>query len=128
MLIFCVAKIQLPAPSYGKIGLADYSHYIRLFHDKQVFAVNFDFSAAPFAEKDLVAFFDIELVVAAIVIACAWAYGNDFAFRRLFCGCIRNDDTAGCFCIFFDALNNNAVMEGTKFYTSISLFWVSKYL
>ena len=45
-------KIQLAVPGYGnqRSRLSDNSHNIRLFHDQQVFAVDFDFGAAPFAE------------------------------------------------------------------------------
>ena len=40
--------------------LLDDTEDIAFFHDDQVFAFNGDFRAGPFAEQDLVAFFDVE--------------------------------------------------------------------
>ena len=49
-------------------------------HDQQVFAVDLDLGARPFAEQDLVAGLDVERGDLAVFGAGAGADGDDFAF------------------------------------------------
>lgn len=101
---------------YVNDWLANDSHNVGFFHDQQVFTVDLDFCTAPFSEKDTVAFFHVKLAKAAVIIACAGTDGNDFAFGGFLCRGIGDDDPARCLSVFFYALNNNAVMQRTKFH------------
>ena len=103
--------------------LANNPHDVGFLHNQKVLSINFHLSAAPFAEQDTVALFDIERGIFTVITADAWSNCDNFAFGGFFSRCIRDNDPASGFGVFFDACNNNAVMEGTKFcllYTSPS--------
>ncbi len=72
----------------------DDAHDIAFLHDQQVFAVDLDLGAGPFAEQDAVAGLDVERLDLAGIVARAGTYGDDFAFLRLFLGGVGNDDAA----------------------------------
>ena len=50
----------------------------------------------------------------AVVVARAGADGDDFAFLRLFLGGVGDDDPALGLLFFLDALDEDAVCQGTK--------------
>ena len=62
------------------------AHDFVFFHDQQVFAVDLDFGAAPLAEEHAVADFHVERDAVAVVVTCAFADSDDFAFAGLFLG------------------------------------------
>ena len=78
-------------------GSGDDAQDVAFLHDDQLFAVDLDLGARPFAEQDLVAGFDLERMNLALLIAGAGADGDDFAFLRLFLGRIGDDDPPGVF-------------------------------
>src|SRR3546814_1938958 len=77
------------------MGSGDDAEDVRFLHDQQLFAVDLDFGARPFAKQDAVAGLDVERGDFAIVGAGARPDRDDFAFLRLFLGGVGNDDAAG---------------------------------
>src|SRR3546814_1825701 len=67
---------------------------VAFLHDQQVFTVDLHFGAGPFADKDAIASLDVERCDLAIFALGACASSDDFAFRGLFLGAVRNDDPA----------------------------------
>src|SRR4029078_9164315 len=74
---------------------ADDPEDVAFLHDDEVFTVDLDFGARPFAEQDLVAGLDIQRRDLAVVGPGPGADRDHFAFLRLFLRGIGNDDTAG---------------------------------
>lgn len=77
-----------------RLKSADNAHDVGFLHDQQVNAVELDFGARPLAEQNAVANFNVQSNQSALVIACAWANSDDFAFSWLFLGGVRNDNAA----------------------------------
>jgi hypothetical protein len=93
---------------------ADDPEDVAFLHDQQVFAVNLDFGARPFAEQDLVAGLDVQRGDLAIFGLGAGAGGDDFPFLGLFLGGVGNDDAASRFLLGLYAANQHAIVQGTK--------------
>src|SRR3546814_6004985 len=93
------ASDLVDAPSnrmkWGRIGSGDDAEDVRFLHNQQLFAVDLDFGARPFAEQDAVAGLDVERGDLAVVGAGARTDRDDFAFLRLFLGSVGADDAAG---------------------------------
>src|SRR4051812_11047001 len=92
-------------------GSADDPEDVAFLHDDQVFTVDLDLGAGPFAEQDAVAGLDVQRSDLAVVVASAGADGNDFAFLRLFLRRVGNDDPAGGLCLGLDAADEDSVMK-----------------
>src|SRR5215210_3617725 len=90
---------------------ADDPEDVAFLHDDQVFALELDLGARPFAEQDLVPGLDVERSDGAVVGASAGADGDDFALLRLFLRAIGNDDPAGGLFLGFDSANEDTVMK-----------------
>ena len=60
-----------------------------------------------------VAFLDVERRDLAVLLDLALADGDDLALLRLFLGGVRDDDPADLLFAFFDALHDDAVVQGT---------------
>jgi hypothetical protein len=105
----------------GRLALVDDAHNVGFFHDQQILAVDLDLGARPFAEQDEVAGLDVERNKRAVLIASAWADGDDFAFLRLFLGIVGNDDATFGFGVAFGAANDDAVVEWPEFHGSFFL-------
>src|SRR3954447_319409 len=84
---------------------------VAFLHDDEVFAVDLDLGARPFAEQDLVAGLDVERRNLALVILGAAADGDDFAFLRLFLGGVGNDDPARGLFIGLDSADEDTVVK-----------------
>src|SRR3954452_17708981 len=93
------------------VKVADDPEDVGFLHDDQVFTVDLDLGARPFAEQDLVAGLDVERRNLAVVGAGAGADGDDFAFLRLFLGGVGNDDPASGLCLGLHAADENTVMK-----------------
>src|SRR5438309_9846066 len=76
---------------------------VAFFHDDEVFTVDLDLGAGPFAEQDLVAGLDVERRDLALFGPGASADGDDFAFLWLFLGGVGDDDPARGLFIGLDA-------------------------
>ena len=87
---------------------------VALLHDQEIFAVELDLGAGPFAEQDAVAVLDVQRMDLAALVAGAGADGDDFAFLRLFLGGVGNDDPALGLLFFLDAPDEDAIAKRTK--------------
>src|SRR5215813_13483354 len=67
-------------------GAGENSEHFLFAHDDVVFAVELDFSAAVFAEKNAVAFLHIERADLAFLVDLAFAGGDNFALLWLLFG------------------------------------------
>src|SRR5580693_3591172 len=92
----------------------DHAHDVGLFHDDQLFAVELDLGARPFAEQHAVALLDVERDELAVLAAGAGAARHDLAFHRLFLGGVGDDDAPRCLRLRFHAPNQHAVMQWPK--------------
>ena len=106
----------------GRGDSVDDAQDVAFLHDEKVFAVDLDLGAGPFAEQDAVAGLDVERGELAALVAAAGAHGDDFAFLGLFLGGIGNDDAAFGLLFAFDALDHDAVMQGTECHVVFFLF------
>ena len=84
-----------------------------LAHDEVLLAVDLDLLAGVLAEQDGVAFLDVERRDLAVLLDLALADGDDLALLRLFLGGVGDDDAADLLFAFFDALHDDAVVQGT---------------
>src|SRR6185437_12559103 len=91
--------------------LADDAQNFFFAQDEQILAVELDLAARVFAEQDVVAFLDVEGQDLALFGDLALAGGNDLALLRLFLGRIRDDDASAHRFLFFDPLDQQAVIE-----------------
>src|SRR5205814_10508666 len=91
--------------------LFDLSQHLFLTHDEVLVAVNLDFLAGVLAEQDDVARLDVERRDLAVLFDFALASGDDLALLGLFLGGIGDDDPADFLFAFFEALNNDAVVQ-----------------
>src|SRR5262249_342836 len=95
-------------------ALFDDAHDVALLHDQELFAVDLDLGARPFAEQHPVADLDVDGDQLAGLVAAAGANRGDLALGGLFLGGVGNDDAAGGLLFGIDALDGNAVVKRTK--------------
>ena len=88
----------------------DDAHDVRLLHDDDVFTVDLDLGARPFAEQHAVADLDVQRVNLAVLRAGAGADGDDFALGRLLLCRVGNEDAAGSLILLLDAADQDAVL------------------
>src|SRR5581483_1834047 len=86
-----------------------------LAHDEELFAIDLDFGTGILAKEDAVAGFHLQRGDFTFFVLLAFADGDDFAFLRLVLGGIGDDDAATGGLGFFDATNDDAVVEGNQF-------------
>ena len=67
------------------------------------------------AEQDLVADLDVERAHLAVFEDLALADGHDFALVGLLGGGVGNDDAGSGLALFFQPLDDHAVVQGTNF-------------
>src|SRR5580693_994441 len=97
---------------------------VALLHDEEVLAIDLHFGTRPLAEQNAVARLDVEGNQLARLVAGAGADGDDFAFLRLFFRRIGNDNsTLGLF-FAVEALDDDAIMQGTESHVSCFLLMV----
>src|SRR5215831_3786687 len=88
----------------------DDAHDVGFLHDQELFAIELDLGAGPFAEQHAVAGLDVGLDNLAGLVAAAGAYRDDLALRGLLLGGIGNDDAALGFFLGIDASHDHAVV------------------
>src|SRR5215470_13642906 len=96
--------------------LVEHAHDVGLLHDQELLAIDLDLGARPFAEQHAVARLEVDRDQLAVIVAAARADGDDFALGGFFLGGVGNDDAAGRLILGIDALNDDAVVERTKFH------------
>src|ERR1700743_81969 len=72
----------------------EHAHDVGLLHDQELFAVELDLGARPFAEQHAVADLEVDRDQLAGLVAAAGAHRRDLALRRLFLGRVGDDDAA----------------------------------
>ena len=96
------------------LNYGDHAHDVGLLHDQEVLAVDLDLGARPLAEQHPVAGLDVDRNELAALVAAARADGDDLAFLRLLLGGVGDDDAALGLLLGIDALDDHAVVQGTK--------------
>src|SRR6266851_4500492 len=92
----------------------DDAHHVGFLHDDELFAVQLDFRARPFAEQDAIALLDVERMKRAVLAARPGPDGDDLAFHRLFLGGVGDDDAAGGPVGLLDAADEHTVVQWSK--------------
>src|SRR3954468_16423621 len=92
---------------------ADDAEDVFLAHDQELVADDLDLGAGVGAEEHRVADLDRERRALAVIQELAFADGDDLAFLGLLLRALGEQDSAGGALLGFDALNENAVAEGT---------------
>src|SRR3954468_21384532 len=99
----------------GRLSVHD-GHDVFLAHHEELVAVDLDGRARVLAEQDLVAHLDVDGGDLAVVVLLAGADGEHFALVGLLGGGVGDDDAGGGLPLFFQALHDDAVMQGTQFH------------
>src|SRR5438105_2392522 len=114
----------------------DDAHDVFLAHHEELIALDLDGLARVLAEQDTVANLDVDRNQLALVILLALADGDDLALVGLLCGGVGNDDATRGLALFFDALDDHAVVQRTNFHAisqsdkkkrCITMAWNSAY-
>src|SRR6202795_5143258 len=92
----------------------DDAHDVFFAHHQILSAFDLDRLARVFAEKNLVAFLDLERTNFAIVLDLAVAYGDHFAGLWLIGRGVRDHDARGGLVRFFQTRNDDPVMQGSN--------------
>src|SRR6266851_5596634 len=101
---------------YCPLLFGDDAHDVGFFHNDQVFAVELDLVARPFAKQHPVAGLHIERMDLAVVAADTRPDSHDFALGRLFACGIRDQDAAGALLDFIDAADHHPVVQWPEFH------------
>src|SRR3954463_13663696 len=109
--VSCFALLLFLGVAGGARAVFDHGQHFVLAHDEVLLTIELDFLAGILAEEDLVARFDIERDSLAVVLGLALAGGNHLALLRFFLGGIGDDDAPHLLFAFFDALDNDAVVQ-----------------
>ena len=83
-------------------------------HNQQLFAVQLDLGTRVLAKQDVVAGLHVEREYLALVVRLALADGDDFALLWLLFCRVRNDDAAHFALAFFNAPDQNPVVQRCK--------------
>src|SRR5262249_15878951 len=94
------------------LGLSfDDPENIALFHDGELFAIDLDFGARPFAEQHAVALFHVELSELAALVADPGSDGDNLSLHGLFLDGIGNDNAAGGLFFLLNAPDHDAILQ-----------------
>src|SRR6202050_189939 len=91
----------------------DDGHDVFFTHDHEVFALDFHLSAAVLAEQDLVADLDVERTHLPVFQNLAFAHGDNLSLHGLLSRSVRNYDADWRCALFFETLDDHAVMKRT---------------
>src|SRR6266480_2703707 len=95
-------------------ALFDDAHDVALLHDQELFAVDLDLGARPFAEQHAVADLDVDRNELAGLVPAARPHSGDLALGGLFLRGIGDDDAASGLLFGINALDDDAVVKRTK--------------
>src|SRR5262249_20260130 len=95
-------------------ALFDDAHDVALLHDQELFAIDLNLSARPFAEQHPAADPDVDWNQLTGFVAAAWPNRNDLALGGFFLGGVGHNDATGGLLFGIDALDDNAVVKRTK--------------
>src|SRR5262249_22397746 len=91
------------------------SEHFLFAHDDVIFAIQLDLGARVLAKQDAVAFLHIERTNLALFVDLAFARGDNFALLRLLLSTIRDNDSAAGGFAFFNATDQDAVVQWGEF-------------
>ena len=115
------APLRFPVPdSPFPRSSADDREQVVLAHHEVFGTVDLDLGARVLAEQDGVARLDLELAHLTVVERLAFAHGDDFTANRLLGGAVGDHDAAGGNLLFFQALDDHAVVERGEFHDILS--------
>src|ERR1700761_3137721 len=112
--LFGGEKDRLGGLLLGGGSAGDDAHDVGLLHDQKFLTIQLHLGAGPFAEQDLVAVFDVERHKLPGFVAGGGPNGDNFAFHRLFLGCVGDDNPASGLFFSGQAPDNDPVMQGTE--------------
>src|SRR4249920_1669061 len=92
-------------------GAVDDAENFVFAHDDVFLAIEFDLLPRVLPEENEVARLDVERDARAVVLGLAVPSGNDLALLRLLLGRVRDDDPADLLFAFFEALDDEAIVE-----------------
>src|SRR5690625_1939232 len=100
---------------------------VALLHDEQLLAIQLDLGPGPFAEEDPVAGLDIQGDTLAGFVTRTGADGDDLALLGLFLGAVRDDQTALGLLFFFDATDQDPVVQRGEIHWNALPFAFQRY-
>src|SRR5688572_20091946 len=103
--------VLLRTATCGGAGALEDAEDFVLAHDQELFAVDFDFGTAVFAEENAIADLHVEGLAAAVFLVFTFADGNDFAFLGLLFGSVRDDYSSPNLLAFLNPAHDDAVMK-----------------
>src|SRR5258706_15802224 len=98
----------------------DGQHFV-FAHDEVFLAVELDLLTGILAEEDFVAGLDVQRDAFAVVFGLAVAGRDDFTLLGFFFGRVGNDDPADLLFAFFEALDNEAVVQRSYVHAGYSV-------
>ena len=119
MVVIPCLHVSRACPNIRSVGSkqvssANHAQNVAFLHDDQVFALELDLGARPFAEQDPVARLDVERGDLAVLAAGAGADSDDFAFLRLLLDRVGDDYPAGGLFLGLDAADQHAIVQGDE--------------
>src|ERR1700741_712551 len=101
-----------------------HAHDVGLLHDQELFAIELDLGARPFAEQHAVADLEVDRNQLAGLVAAARTNCRDLALRGLLFGGVGDDDAALGLLFGIDTLDHHTVVQRTElgFGHEVSLF------
>src|SRR3954469_6534419 len=111
-----LAAMSVSSISVVWAGSVHDGHDVFFAHHEQLVAVDLDGGARVFAEEDLVADLHVDGGDFALVVLLAGADGEHFALVGLLGGGVGDDDARSGLALFFEALDDHAVMQRTQFH------------
>src|SRR4029077_5416497 len=101
-------------------GSVEDGEEIVLAHDQVLFTVDLDLTAAVLAEQHAVAGLDLGSDDLAILVPLAGANGDHLGLDRLLLGGVGDEQTTRGLGFFFEALDQNSIVEGTDLHCAAS--------
>src|SRR5690606_19969136 len=95
-------------------SVLNHAENVALLHDEKLFAIDFDFSAGPFAEQHTVTWLHVQRNEFIVIAARTGSDGHDLTLLRLFLRRIRDDDSARRLLFFVDAAHYYSIMQRPK--------------
>src|SRR6185312_10562907 len=90
---------------------------VAFLHDQELFAVDLDFGARPFAEEDAITSLNVERLNHSFFVSRSWSGSDHLALLGLFLRGIGNDDAAGSPLVLLDTTHHHPVVQWTKLHS-----------
>src|SRR6185437_10884210 len=90
---------------------------VAFLHDQELFAVDLDFGARPFAEEDAITSLNVERLNHSFFVSRSWSGSDHLALLGLFLRGIGNDAAAGSPLVLLDTTHHHPVVQWTKLHS-----------